>query len=68
MLNPRSHCPSGRWRAVSYTHLIDYKQMGVGGDDSWGAMTHPEYTLPSGKVYVHRFALEPFHEPADSNL
>lgn len=47
---------------------IDYKQMGVGGDDSWGAMTHPEYTLPSGKVYVHRFALEPFHEPADSNL
>jgi len=24
---------------------IDYKQMGVGGDDSWGAKVHPEYTL-----------------------
>ena len=24
---------------------LDYKQMGVGGDDSWGAKTHPEYTL-----------------------
>ena len=24
---------------------IDYKQMGVGGDNSWGAKTHPEYTL-----------------------
>ena len=21
-------------------------QMGVGGDDSWGAKTHPEYLLP----------------------
>ena len=26
---------------------IDYKQMGVGGDDSWGARTHREYTLPA---------------------
>jgi len=24
-------------------------QMGVGGDDSWGAKTHPEYLLPSGE-------------------
>ena len=24
-------------------------QMGVGGDDSWGARTHPEYLLPKGK-------------------
>ena len=24
-------------------------QMGVGGDDSWGAKTHPEYLLPAGK-------------------
>jgi len=24
---------------------IDYGQMGVGGDDSWGARTHPEYCL-----------------------
>ena len=24
---------------------IDYKQMGVGGDNSWGAHTHPQYSL-----------------------
>ena len=26
---------------------IDYKQMGVGGDDSWGARPHAEYTIPA---------------------
>lgn len=25
---------------------IDFKQMGVGGDNSWGAKTHEQYTLP----------------------
>ncbi len=25
---------------------IDFKQMGVGGDNSWGAKTHAEYILP----------------------
>jgi len=35
---------------------IDYKQMGVGGDDSWGARTHPEYTLPA-KPYSYSFRL-----------
>ena len=24
---------------------IDSKQMGVGGDNTWGAQTHPEYTI-----------------------
>lgn len=24
---------------------IDYLQMGVGGDNTWGAQTHPEYTI-----------------------
>ncbi len=37
---------------------IDYRQMGVGGDTSWGARTHPEYTLPS-QEYVLRFVLRP---------
>ena len=23
---------------------------GVGGDDSWGARTHPEYLLPTGEL------------------
>ena len=37
---------------------IDYKQMGVGGDDSWGARTHPEYTMPA-KEYDYSFVMEP---------
>ncbi len=38
---------------------LDYKQMGVGGDDSWGARTHPEYTLPA-RDYTYRFRLRPY--------
>ena len=37
---------------------IDYKQMGVGGDNSWGARTHPEYRLPA-KTYSFSFRLSP---------
>jgi len=36
---------------------IDHKQMGVGGDNSWGARTHPEYTLPSGN-YSYKFVIK----------
>jgi len=38
---------------------LDYKQMGVGGDNSWGARTHPEYTLPP-KPYSYRFLIRPY--------
>jgi beta-galactosidase len=41
------------------TMNLDYKQMGVGGDDSWGARTHPEYTLPA-KTYRYSFRLTPY--------
>ncbi len=37
---------------------LDYRQMGVGGDDSWGALQHPEFRLPV-KHYEYRFRLEP---------
>ncbi len=33
----------------------NYRQTGVGGDDSWGAKPHPEYTLPSDRTYMHEF-------------
>ncbi len=33
-------------------------QMGVGGDDSWGQQTHPEYRLFANQNYVYRFTLE----------
>lgn len=31
------------------------KQMGVGGDDSWGAQTHPEYLLQTDKTMQFSF-------------
>jgi beta-galactosidase len=37
---------------------IDYKQMGVGGDNSWGALTHPEYRL-TGDAYNYSFIIRP---------
>lgn len=37
---------------------IDYQQMGVGGDDSWGAPVHPEFTLPA-KPYRFQFRIRP---------
>ncbi len=37
---------------------IDLGQMGVGGDNSWGAEIHPEYRLP-GKKYEYTFRLRP---------
>ncbi len=36
---------------------VNYRQMGVGGDDSWGAKTHPEFTLFADKSYEYRFTL-----------
>jgi beta-galactosidase len=37
---------------------LDYGQMGVGGDDSWGAMTHPQYLLRA-RDYAYQFRLRP---------
>jgi beta-galactosidase len=38
---------------------LDYKQMGVGGDNSWGATVHPEYTIPA-KEYSYIIRIKPF--------
>ncbi|MNC31334.1 Beta-galactosidase [compost metagenome] len=38
---------------------VNYKQMGVGGDDSWGAPTHDEFTLPANRPYSFRFTISP---------
>jgi hypothetical protein len=37
---------------------IDWKQMGVGGDNSWGACPHPEYILPP-MSYNYSFRITP---------
>ena len=36
---------------------LDAAQMGLGGDDSWGAKPHPEYTLIPDRPYRLRFVL-----------
>jgi beta-galactosidase len=35
---------------------LDYGQMGVGGDDSWGAQPHPQYQLRP-RDYAYRFMI-----------
>jgi beta-galactosidase len=45
-------------RGRSLTLNIDYKQMGVGGDTSWGARTHRQYRLEE-KHYSYSFILSP---------
>ena len=37
---------------------IDYMQMGLGGDTSWGRLVHDEYTIPS-KNYQYSFTIQP---------
>ncbi len=46
-------------RRESITLHIDHQLHGVGGDDSWGARTHPQYTLPGNQPYEYRFTLSP---------
>jgi len=36
---------------------VNARQMGVGGDDSWGARTHPEYTLYANRNYRMTYTL-----------
>lgn len=46
---------------------LDYKQMGVGGDTSWGAQIHKEYMLPA-RVYSYSFRLRPFSKKYGSPM
>ncbi|MDN5215182.1 glycoside hydrolase family 2 TIM barrel-domain containing protein [Fulvivirgaceae bacterium BMA12] len=39
---------------------LDYKQMGVGGDNTWGAKTHEQYTIPA-KEMRFSFRMRPFN-------
>jgi len=47
-------------RRDQITLNLDYKQMGVGGDNSWGARTHPEFLL-TDKAYRYRFRLRAYN-------
>ena len=39
---------------------LDLQQMGVGGDNAWGARTHPEFRL-TAKPYSFSFTLIPLN-------
>jgi beta-galactosidase len=43
---------------------IDLGQMGVGGDDSWGALIHPQYRF-TGRNYEYSFRLKPIVKDDD---
>jgi beta-galactosidase len=43
---------------------LDAAQMGVGGDDSWGARVHPQYTLPA-KATAFTLVLRPLKPGQD---
>ena len=43
---------------------VDYKQTGVGGEDSWGARPYPQYTL-FPQDYSYRFRIKPLDKGDD---
>ena len=44
---------------------IDHKQMGVGGDNTWGAQVHPEYTITPHE-WKYSFTLQPLGAKDDA--
>ncbi len=54
-------------RKSDYINLnVDLVQMGVGGDDSWGAPIHKQYTIPA-KEYSYSIRIKPFNPSSDSD-
>jgi beta-galactosidase len=45
---------------------LNYHQMGLGGDNSWGARPHPEFTMTADKVYSYQFRLSPINKAASA--
>ena len=40
---------------------LDLKQMGLGGDNSWGAWPHKQYLIPAGE-YHYQYRISPIHK------
>jgi beta-galactosidase len=58
------HTTDVRHRALVSLDL-DYRQMGVGGDNSWGAQTHDAYRLLEPR-YRYSFRLRPFDPSSEA--
>jgi beta-galactosidase len=52
-------------RRDDITLRVNYKQMGVGGDDSWGAHPHDAYKLFANKEYSYSYLLRPISASMD---
>ena len=46
---------------------LDWRQRGLGGDDSWGALPHEEYRMPGG-AYAYRFRLRTLDTATESAM
>ncbi|GGX97171.1 beta-galactosidase [Streptomyces minutiscleroticus] len=45
---------------------VNHRQMGVGGDNSWGAQTHDEYKLLADRDYAYSYRLRPLTDVDDA--
>ena len=50
---------NGFARSTHRAAYLDLRQMGVGGDNAWGARPHAKYTLYPG-YYGYQYRLRPF--------
>ncbi|MBT3288051.1 MAG: DUF4981 domain-containing protein [Victivallales bacterium] len=46
-------------RRDAITVNIDCAQMGIGGDNAWGATVHKQYRLPADQAYEYSFTIRP---------
>jgi beta-galactosidase len=46
---------------------IDHRQMGVGGDTTWGAQVHPEYTI-TPQEWTYSFTILPINGKSDCSV
>lgn len=45
--------------------VLNYKQSGVGGTDSWGTLPLPQYRVDKNKIYVYSYILTPIDASSD---
>lgn len=45
--------------------FIDYRMMGLGGDDSWGALPHEQYRVQAQNPISYGFSIVPFSKNTD---
>lgn len=62
---PNRHTTDVKGRKLTSVN-INYKQLGVGGDNSWGALTHEKYRLTK-QAYQYSYRIRPIKAGQDPN-